>query len=117
MGLFDGLSGMLENAISSHVGGLSGLMGEALSNFGGLDGILAKLNDAGLGQQVNSWLGRGENMPLTADQIGSVLGSAQLQELAVKFGVSMDQVPQLLATHLPTAVDQASPDGVLVNPN
>jgi len=117
MGLFDGLSGLLENAISSHAGGLSGLMSEAFMNIGGLDGILAKLNDAGLGPQVNSWLGKGDNIPLTADEISSVLGSAQLQELAAKFGVSTDQVAPLLAAHLPNAVDQASPNGVLVNPN
>src|SRR5437868_4773742 len=102
MGLFDGLSGMLENAISSHAGGLSGLMGEALSNFGGLDGILGKLNDAGLGPKVNSWLGKGDNVPLTADEISSVLSSAQLQELAGKLGVPMDQVSHVLAAHLPT---------------
>jgi uncharacterized protein YidB (DUF937 family) len=117
MGLFDGISGILENAIASHAGGLSGLMSEALSNFGGLDGIVAKLNDAGLGSKVNSWLGKGDNMPLTADEISSALGNAQLQELAVKLGVPMDQVSHVLAAHLPAAVDQASPNGVLVSSN
>jgi uncharacterized protein YidB (DUF937 family) len=116
MGLFDGLSGLIENAISSHPGGLGGLMSGAFANFGGLDGILTKLNDAGLGPQVNSWLGKGDNIPLTADEISSVLGSSQLQEIATKLGVPMDQVSQLLATHLPAAVDQASPNGVLVQP-
>lgn len=116
MGLFDGLSGILENAISSHGGGLNGLMSDALTNIGGLEGIVGKLNDAGLGQKVNSWLGKGDNVPLTADEISSVLGNAQLQELALKLGVPMDQVSHVLAEHLPTAVDQASPDGVLVSP-
>ena len=114
MGLFDGLSGILENAISSHSGGLSGLFSEALVNMGGLDGIIGKLNDAGLGPKVNSWLGKGDNVPLTADEIGSVLGNAQLQELATRFGIPMDQVANVLASHLPAAVDQASPEGVLV---
>lgn len=117
MGLFDGLSGMLENAISSHAGGLSGLMSQAFANFGGLDGIINQLNEAGLGPKVNSWLGKGDNMPLTADEISSVLGSAQLQELATKLGVPMDQVAHVLAQHLPSAVDQASPNGVLVSQN
>jgi uncharacterized protein YidB (DUF937 family) len=117
MGLFDGLSGLIENAISSHAGGLSGLMSEAFLHMGGLDGILVKLNDAGFGPQVNSWLGKGDNIPLSMDEISSVLGSAQLQQIAAKLGVSMDQVPHLLAQHLPTAVDQASPNGVLVTPS
>jgi uncharacterized protein YidB (DUF937 family) len=116
MGLFDGLSGLIANAIGSHPGGLSGLMSEAFTNMGGLDGVIAKLNDAGLGPQVNSWLGKGDNIPLSADEITSVLGSAQLQELATKFGVPTDQVAHLLAEHLPNAVDQASPNGVLTSP-
>jgi uncharacterized protein YidB (DUF937 family) len=117
MGLFDGLSGILENAIGSHAGGLSGLMSEAFTNFGGLDGIVGKLNEAGLGPQVNSWLGKGDNVPISADDITSALGNEQLIGLAAKLGIPMDQVANVLATHLPTAVDQASPDGVLVNPN
>jgi uncharacterized protein YidB (DUF937 family) len=118
MGLLDGLlGGILENAISSHPGGLSGLMSQALANFGGLDGIVNQLNQAGLGQKVNSWLGKGENVPLTADEINAVLSSSQLQQIAAQLGVSADQVPHLLAAHLPQAIDQASPDGVLVNPN
>jgi uncharacterized protein YidB (DUF937 family) len=116
MGLFDGLSGILENAISSHPGGLSGLMSQALADFGGLDGIVSQLNQAGLGPKVNSWLGKGDNVPLTADEINSVLTSPQLQQIAAQLGVSTEQVPHLLAAHLPTAVDQASPDGVLVSP-
>jgi uncharacterized protein YidB (DUF937 family) len=116
MGLFDGLSGMLENAIASHPGGLSGLMSQAFTSFGGLDGVVAKLNEAGLGPKVNSWLGKGDNVPITAEEISAVLGSAQLQQLATQFGVPIDQVPHLLATHLPDAVDQASPNGVIVKP-
>ncbi|CAN7160338.1 YidB family protein [Rhizobium sp. LjRoot254] len=113
MGLFDGLSGMLENAISSHAGGLSGLMSDAFNGMGGLNGVLAKLNDAGLGPQVNSWLGKGDNVPVSAEEISSVLGSEQLLQLAGKLGIPMDQVANVLANQLPAVVDQASPNGTL----
>jgi uncharacterized protein YidB (DUF937 family) len=113
MGLFDSLTGILENAIASHPGGVSGLLSEAFTEIGGMDGIINQLNQAGLGAKVNSWLGKGDNVPLTADEINSVLSSGQLQQIAAKLGVSPDQVPHLLAQHLPAAVDQASPDGVL----
>jgi uncharacterized protein YidB (DUF937 family) len=117
MGLLDGLlGGILENAIASHPGGLSGLMSQAFADFGGLDGILNQLNQAGLGAKVNSWLGKGDNVPLTADEINAVLSSTQLQQIAAQLGVSTEQVPHLLAAHLPAAVDQASPDGVLASP-
>lgn len=99
MGLFDGLSGILENAIGSHVGGLNG--------------VVAKLNDAGLGPQVNSWLGKGDNMPISAEEISSVLGNAQLQQLGARLGIPMDHVAGMLANQLPKAVDQASPNGTL----
>lgn len=116
MGLFDGLSGMLENAIASHAGGLSGLMSEAFNGIGGLNGVVAKLNEAGLGPQVNSWLGKGENVPISAEEITSVLGNSQLQELGARLGIPMDQVAGVLASQLPQAVDQASPNGKLVTP-
>jgi len=115
MGLFDSLTGILENAIASHPGGVSGLLSEAFTEIGGMDGIVNQLNQAGLGSKVNSWLGKGDNVPLTADEINSVLSSGQLQQIAAKLGVSVDQVPHLLAQHLPSAVDQASPDGVLAS--
>jgi uncharacterized protein YidB (DUF937 family) len=113
MGLFDGLSGMLENAISSHAGGLSGMMSEAFNGMGGLNGVLAKLNDAGLGPQVNSWLGKGDNVPISAEDITSVLGNEQLLQFAAKLGIPVDQVAGVLASQLPAAVDQASPNGTL----
>jgi len=115
MGLFDSLTGILENAIASHPGGVSGLLSEAFTEIGGMDGVINQLNQAGLGAKVNSWLGKGDNVPLTADEINSVLSNAQLQQIAAKLGVSVDQVPHLLAQHLPSAVDQASPDGVLAS--
>jgi uncharacterized protein YidB (DUF937 family) len=113
MSFFDNLGGMLSKAISNHPGGLSGLMSDAFSQFGGLDGVVAKLNEAGLGSQVNSWLGRGENQPNTPDEIRSALSNEYLVSLAQKLGVPTDQVANILAQHLPAAVDQASPDGTI----
>ena len=64
--------------------------------------------------RVTGFVGGGTKpVPLTADEINSVLSSGQLQQIAAKLGVSVDQVPHLLAAHLPSAVDQASPNGVL----
>lgn len=112
MSLFGGLGGMLENALAQQ-GGLNGLFSQALTNAGGYDGVLAKLNQAGLGNEVSSWLGKGSNLPVSAEQIQAALGNTQIRQLAASFGVPVDQVAALLAEHLPTAVDQASPTGAI----
>lgn len=114
MSIFDGLGGQVENLLSSHQAELGGLFQNALAQVGGYPGILDKLEQSGLGTQVQSWLSTNAgNLPISADQIRSALGDEHLQQLATKFGVPLDQVANLLAQNLPTAVDQASPNGTV----
>ena len=82
-------------------------------NQGGLTAIVAKLQQAGLGDQVKSWIGNGQNLPITADQLRQVLGSDTVKQLAAKYNIPVDQISEVLAQQLPTAVDHASPDGKL----
>ena len=80
---------------------------------GGLSAIVAKLQQAGFGDQVKSWIGTGQNLPISAQQLQEVLGSDQVKQLAARFGIPVDQLSTVLAQILPTAVDQASPKGTL----
>jgi uncharacterized protein YidB (DUF937 family) len=80
---------------------------------GGLSAIVAKLEQAGFGDQVKSWIGTGQNLPITADQLKQVLGSDTVRQLAAKYNIPIDQVAEVLAHQLPLAVDQASPNGKL----
>lgn len=107
MGLLDGVLGGLVGA------GAATLVKEYIDNHGGVRGLAAQLEASGLGEQVKSWIGTGENLPVSASQIQQVLGGGKLGELAAKFGVSADQVSNLLAQHLPKAVDDATPGGRL----
>ncbi len=104
-----GVLGQLEAAV------LPAVLGEVLGNGGqgGLSTILAKLQQAGLGDQVKSWLGNGQNLPISADQLKQVLSSDQVKQLAARFGIPIDQVLDALAKQLPTTVDHASPSGTL----
>ena len=86
------------------------------SNLGDLQGLVTKLQQGGLKDQVQSWLGNGANLPVTAQQLQAALGNDQLKQLAGHFGLPVDSVTKLLADHLPTVVDQASPDGTLQTP-
>jgi len=80
---------------------------------GGLNAIVAKLQQAGFGDQVKSWIGNGQNLPITAEQLQQVLGSDTVKQLAARFNIPVDQLAKVLAQQLPTAVDHASPDGKL----
>nr|WP_080396902.1 YidB family protein [Staphylococcus epidermidis] len=91
------------------------VLGEVKGNGGqgGLSAIVAKLEQAGLGDQVKSWIGTGQNLPITADQLQQVLGSDTVKQLAPRFNIPVDQLSKVLAQQLPGAVDSASPDGKL----
>ncbi len=80
---------------------------------GGLGAIVAKLEQAGLGEQVKSWIGNGQNLPISAEQLQQVLGSDTVKQLAARFNIPVDQLSRVLAQQLPVAVDKASPDGRL----
>jgi uncharacterized protein YidB (DUF937 family) len=80
---------------------------------GGLSAIVAKLEQAGLGNQVKSWLGNGQNLPISAEELQQVLGSDTVRQLAAKYNIPVDQISQILAQELPKAVDHASPNGHL----
>jgi uncharacterized protein YidB (DUF937 family) len=85
----------------------------AKTQFGDLNGLVAHLQQGGLQTQVQSWLGPGANMPVTADQLKAVLGNSQVQEMARHLGLPVDAALNMLAQHLPQVVDQASKNGQL----
>ncbi len=118
MGFLD----LLENspALKSALGQLGAamlpvVMSEVMGTGGqgGLNAIVAKLQQAGLGDQVKSWIGNGQNLPITADQLRQVLGSDTVKQMAAKYNIPVDQLTELLAHQLPLAVDHASPNGTL----
>lgn len=94
---------------------LPAVMSEVLGTGGqgGLNAIVAKLKQSGFGDQVKSWIGNGQNLPITADQLKQVLGSDTVRQIAAKYNIPIDQVSEVLAHQLPLAVDRASPDGAL----
>ena len=78
---------------------------------GGLSGMVQSFHDNGLGGIVSSWVGTGQNIPITADQIQHALGSEQVKELAAKAGISPDLASSSLATMLPSLIDKLTPNG------
>jgi uncharacterized protein YidB (DUF937 family) len=80
---------------------------------GGLSAVVAKLEQAGFGNQIKSWLGNGQNLPITAEELQQVLGNDTVRQLAAKYNIPVDQISQILAQELPKALDKASPNGHL----
>ena len=81
------------------------------SHPGGLSGLLETFQNQGLGGLVSSWVGTGQNLPVSADQIRSVLGNEQVQQFAQKLGISPDVASGHLAQMLPSLVDHLTPNG------
>ena len=119
MGFLDDMGKQLGGALSGAAGASNGqpdilqLAQALISQNGGLDGLLAKLQQGGLGEIVKSWLGNGQNLPVSAEQITQALGHPQVAAVAKQFGIDPQQVSQLLATQLPGLVDKLSPGGAL----
>jgi len=89
----------------------------ATTPYGSIEGFLSALQQAGLGDQVQSWISTGANLPVTTDQITSILGNERIAQLAGGLGLSADTLPTLMSEYLPILVDRMSPNGVLVPPN
>jgi len=118
MGLFDEVAGGLLKQVFSSQDAQGGML-EAVtgllksSESGGVEGLLNAFNEKGLGEVVSSWIGNGENLPISAEQIQHVLGSGQVHQIAEKLGISPDEASSGLAEMLPKMVDRLTPDGSL----
>jgi uncharacterized protein YidB (DUF937 family) len=101
-------------------GGLLGQLGGLLAGAaggaavsGGLGSLLEQFKNSGLGQQADSWVGTGQNHPITPEQINAAIGHGKLAEIAQQAGLDPAQLSQLLAQALPTIVDKLTPGGQL----
>ncbi len=121
MGLLDSVIGGLlggggNQQQSSGMGSvLSGLLGgggqQQGGMAGGLGGLMSQFQNAGLGHIAQSWVGGGANQSVSPDQLQSVFGQGQVQQMASQAGMQPQDFLSQLAQHLPNAVDQMTPNG------
>jgi uncharacterized protein YidB (DUF937 family) len=81
--------------------------------LGGLGGLLDKLQKGGLGGAVDSWVGSGQNQPVSPNQLGPALGTDIIKTLAQRSGLSEEEVTKQLSQVLPGVVDKLTPAGRL----
>ena len=118
MGFLDTITGLagqaMSSAQSSKNGGnplLTGVLGMLQNHEGGLGGLVEKFKEKGLGDIAASWIGTGENLPITAEQLKGVLGNETLGQMASQLGVSGDQLSAQLSGLLPQIIDKLTPNG------
>ncbi len=111
MGLLDSVAGAVLGKLGGQQGGMAQVAMEMFNQNGGLAGVLEKFKAGGLGDVAASWVGKGENLPISADQISSVLGSGAIAEMAAKFGISPETLSAQIAQHLPAVIDKMTPHG------
>lgn len=108
-GVLDKLSG--EGAANPLLETVMGLVSNP--ETGGLSGMLENFKSKGLGDIIASWIGTGENQPISSDQILNVIGKDQISNLAEKVGFSPEETMNKLADFLPQFIDKMTPEGKL----
>jgi uncharacterized protein YidB (DUF937 family) len=133
MGLLDDLIGNVLGAASGHsqrqdplssvLGGLTGgnqaqsgnlllqLALLLLQQNGGLEGVLGRFRQGGLGQQADSWVGTGQNMNISADQFQQIFGTSTMDDLASQLGMPQERARATMAQVLPELINQLTPQG------
>jgi len=116
-GLGDVLGGLLGGAGgNTGAGGVGAVLGGVLSgDTGGLGRLLDQLQRAGFGEQVSSWVGNGQNLPISPAAIAQVFGGDALAQVAQQAGVSEAEASEGLSQLLPEVVDRVTPDGQVPN--
>ena len=117
MGMFGNILGAVLGNMGQQggtAGAIASVAGSLLANdgdHGGLGGLVGKFEQAGLGNVVSSWIGGGQNLPISAEQLQSVLGSDAVAGIAAKLGINPADAMGQLSTMLPGLVDKLTPNG------
>ncbi len=112
MGLMQTLTGLFKSSGMQDklISGIGSMISEGKINVSGLK---AQADKAGLGDIFDSWVGTGENKPITGEQVKSMATEGGLQKLADDAGISIDEAAEEVSKVLPDLVDKVTPDGVI----
>ncbi len=125
MGLLDSVIGALGGGAQAGGGGQSALLNIVMGMLanrsggqqggvdmgGGLGDLMAKFQQGGMGDVMSSWIGSGQNMPISGDQLSNVLGSDMVGKIASQLGISHGEAAGQLSQVLPQVVDKLTPNG------
>ena len=106
---------MIENLAGQMMGGGEGPLQaifEMVQKYpGGISGLVQAFQEKGIGDIAASWVSQGQNLPVSASQLSSVLGEGKISELAGQMGMDSSAAGGQLANLLPQMIDKLTPDG------
>jgi uncharacterized protein YidB (DUF937 family) len=113
MGLFNSILGAVsqKHDATGEANQLMGIVGGLLAQSGGLQGLASKFAQSGQENAFQSWVGMGENQPISSNQIQTVIGSQQVDAIASRMGVQPAVASTFLAEYLPKIIDELTPAG------
>src|SRR5215831_12655870 len=118
MGLLDSILGAASGKTDAtgQANPLMGIISSLLAQSGGLQGLASKFTQSGQGDAFKSWVGMGENQPVSSGQVQNAIGSEQISAIASRMGVDPAMASNFLAEYLPKIVDKLTPAGK-IDPN
>ena len=81
------------------------------AGLGGLGDLIGRFTQGGMGDVIGSWIGHGQNAPISGDQLSSVLGANAIGKIAAQLGVSHGEAGGQLAQILPDVISRLTPHG------
>jgi len=81
------------------------------AGVGGLGDLIGRFTQGGLGDVIGSWIGHGQNAPISGDQLSNVLGADTIGQIAAQLGLSHGEAASQLSQMLPEVVNRLTPDG------
>jgi uncharacterized protein YidB (DUF937 family) len=97
--------------------GQGGAAGSPAAGQGGsgagnpLEDLMSRFKEKGLGDVFGSWVSNGKNQAISPDQVRDAVGDEQMQEMAKKSGMNVDDLSSYLSKYLPKVVDNLTPNG------
>ena len=93
---------------------LEGLLGQLMGGNhgpGGVSTLVERLRRGGMDEEVNSWVGPGENRPVDPQRLEQAIGPDQLQQFSMSQGIPKAALLGILAMLLPRLIDRMTPHG------
>ncbi|MEO0367545.1 MAG: YidB family protein [Pseudomonadota bacterium] len=94
---------------------IGGLLGGSSNQGIDLGSLVGNLQNSGLSNLAESWLGDGDNEAISTSQLEGLLGSDKLQQAASQLGADQGDLLAGLQQLLPEMVDKSSSGGSLLD--
>ena len=110
MGILNKLTGLLKG---TKKGGVAAVVEALIDQFGGIQPLVEKLQSSGVADQLSTWVGTGDNSPVSTAKIEDALGSDAISGVAQKLGIDKKEAAAKISVTLPKVIDRLTPAGKL----